>query len=32
MVSGDGVMHRLPQPFDDVDPRVVDGLEEQVVL
>ena len=32
MVSSDGVMHRLPQPLDDIDPGVVDRLEQQLEL
>ncbi len=32
MVSSDGVMHCLPQPFDDIDPGVVDRLEQQLEL
>ena len=32
VISSNGVMHRLPQPFDDIDPRVVGGLEAQLEL
>ncbi len=32
MVSSDGVMHGLPQPFDHIDPGVVDRLEQQLEL
>ena len=32
MIPGHGVMHGLPQPLDDVDPRAVGGLEQKLEL
>ena len=32
MIAGHGVVQRLPQPLNHVDPRVIDGLEEQLEL
>ena len=32
MVAGHSVMHGLPQPFDLIDPGMVDGLEAQLEL
>lgn len=32
VISGHGVVHGFPESFDLVDPRVVDGLEQQFEL
>ena len=30
MVAREGVVHRFPQALDRVDPRMIDGLEQQL--
>ena len=32
VVTGDGIVHCFPQSLDDIDPRVVDRLEQQLEL
>ena len=30
VITGHGIVHRFPQSFDFIDPRIVNGLEEQL--
>ena len=32
VITRHGVMHSFPEPLDDVDPGMIDGLEEQLEL